>query len=328
MRVLIIAPNQISKWNWGHQQLRNEFSQYCEVVYYGAGFSNKGNTNIAEVVEELGPFDCILTWDQTYCNYFDSIKDIKIPKAVFLVDYVPSVNKANKNDEFMRKHEFDIAFLRSSYCMELFAQRKRRGSIPSNTDPVFLPFGVNTFVYNDKKIDRVYDVCAIFSIVSWAYPRRSALVDALQCMAGISLLTAGHGNKGKIVHNSYVEAINKSKVFVNSNGTYKAVLMKYFEVMACRTLLITDKPTDADYMGFVDGENIVFYRNIGEAVKKVRYYLDHPQERERIATNGYNLVRAFHGNDKRVKDVLTVMKEVGEKINGSKNSLKTKDIKK
>ena len=304
MRVLIIAPNQSRKWNWGHQHLRNEFSNHCEVVYYGAGFPNKGNNNISEVVKEIGPFDAVLTWDQTYCGYFDSIKELDIPKAVFLVDYVPSVGKADKNDEFMRKHEFDVAFLRSSFCIELFHQRKRQGRIPKKTRPVFLPFGVNTSIYYDWDIEREYDVCAIFSVVSWAYPRRSALIQAVNAMAGVSVFSGGHSGKGKVVHEAYIDAINRSKMFINSNGTYKAVLMKYFEAMACGSLLITDEPTDGSIMGFIDGENIVYYRNISDAVKKIRYYIDNQEERKRIARNGSRLVHTFHGNDKRVKAVL------------------------
>ena len=308
MRVLIVAPNQDRKWNWGHQHLRNEFGSHCDVVYYGHGFPNKGNKNIAEVVKELGPFDCLLTWDETYCGYFDSIKELDIPKAVFLVDYVESVGKADKNDAFIRKHEFDVAFLRSSYMFELFHQRKREGRLPEKTKGVLLPFGVNTALYYDWGIIRDYDVCAIFSVVSWAYPRRSALVQAVNAMAGVNVVAGGHSGKGKIVHEAYIDAINRSKIFINSNGTYGAVLMKYFEAMACRSLLITDEPIDAAMMGFIDGENIVFYRNIADAVKKIRYYLDNPEERERIANNGYRLVHTFHGNDKRVKVVLQTMK--------------------
>ena len=323
MRVLIIAPNQSRKWNWGHQHLRNEFGSHCEVVYYGAGFKNKGNPNIKEVVEELGPFDCILTWDQTYCGYFDSIKDIDIPKAVFLVDYVPVVGKADKNDEFIRKHEFDFAFLRSTYCMELFQKRKKQGRIPEKTQGIFLPFGVNTNIYYDWGQEREYDVCAIFSIVSWAYPRRSALIEAVNAMAGISVIAGGHSGQGKIVHEAYISAINRSKMFINSNGTYKAVLMKYFEAMACRTLLITDEPTDGHLMGFIDGENIIYYRNIQDAVRKIRYYKDNPDERFRIATNGYRLVHTFHDNSKRVQQVLEVMSGKGEVINGIGNSFQS-----
>ena len=327
MRVLIIAPNQSRKWNWGHQHLRNEFAAYCEVVYYGAGFAHKGNPNISEVVEELGPFDAILTWDQTYCGYFNSIKELDIPKAVFLVDYVPSVGKADKNDEFMRKHEFDYAFLRSTYIYELFCHRKKQGRIPEKTKPVLLPFGVNTALYDDFGHERDYDVCAIFSMVSWAYPRRAALIEAVNAMAGITVMAGGHSGKGKIVHEAYINAINRSKMFINSNGTYKAVLMKYFEAMACRTLLITDKPTDADLMGFMDGENIVFYNNIQDAVAKIRYYKDNPKERFRIANNGYRLVHTFHGNDKRVKQVLEVMSGKGESLNGIGYSFQPKNLK-
>ena len=252
MRYLVIAPNQSRKWNWGHQHLRDEFSRHYDVVYYGHGYPNKGQKDISKVVKELGPFDCILSWDQTYCGYFDSIKDIPIAKAVFLVDYVPTVGKHNKCEEFIRKHEFDVAFLRSNYMLQLFTERKRQKRIPEKTHPILLPFGVDTTIYKDLKLSRHIDVAAIFSMVSWAYPRRPALVAAVKKME-INVLTGGHNQQGRILYENYVEAINRSKIFINSNGTYNSVLMKYFEAMACGALLVTDQPTDSEVLGFVDG---------------------------------------------------------------------------
>lgn len=311
MKLLVIAPNQSRKWNWGHQHLRDEFGRHCEVVYYGAGYPDRGEKNISKVLDKLGPFDAILSWDQTYCGYYDSIKDLPIVKVVFLVDYVPSVGKADKVDEFVRKHEFDLAFLRSSYCLELFCKRQKQGRLPKKTHPVLLHFGVDTSIYIDQKKDRAYDVAAIFSMVSWAYPRRQALVKAIESTRrnekGIILLSGGFNHRERIVHEDYIAAINCSKIFVNSNGTYKAVLMKYFEAMACGALLVTDQPTDSDLLGFVDGENIVFYRNIQEAIIKIKYYLANPKELERVAKNGYSLVHKYHGNDKRVKTVMELI---------------------
>ena len=308
MRLLVIAPDQSRKWNWGHQHLRDEFSRHYDVVYYGHGYKNKGEKDISKVVKELGPFDGILSWDGTYCGYFNSIKDIRIPKAVFLVDYVLDVGKANKVDEFLVKHEFDIAFLRSTYILELFRKRQRQKRIPAKTHPILLPFGVDVTKYFDQNLPRHIDVAAIFSMVSWAYPRRAALVEAVKGMKGVNVLTGGFNAHSRICHENYIEAINKSKIFINSNGTHKSVLMKYLEAMACGALLVTDEPTDSKLLGFVDGENIVFYKTISEAVEKIRHYLDYPNELKRIATKGYNLVRKHHGNDKRVKSVEEVIK--------------------
>jgi hypothetical protein len=306
VRLLVIAPNQSRKWNWGHQHLRDEFGRHCEVVYYGAGYPDRGEKDISKVLDKLGPFDAILSWDQTYCGYYDSIKDLPIVKVVFLVDYVPSVGKADKVDEFVRKHEFDLAFLRSSYCLELFCKRQKQGRLPKKTHPVLLHFGVDTSIYTDQQLTRDFDVAAIFSMVSWAYPRRAALSHMVKWL-GVNVITGGQDSRSRIVHEKYVEVINRSKIFVSSNGTYKAVLMKYFEAMACGALLVTDKPTDSELLGFVDGENIVFYRNIKEAEVKMKYYLANPKELERVAKNGYSLVHKYHGNDKRVKTVMELI---------------------
>ena len=39
MRILLLNPNQIERYNWGHQLFKNEFAKHHDVVYYGRGFA-------------------------------------------------------------------------------------------------------------------------------------------------------------------------------------------------------------------------------------------------------------------------------------------------
>jgi len=306
VRLLVISPNQSNKWNWGHQHLRDEFYRHCEVVYYGHGYKEKGYPSIQREVDRLGPFDAVLCWDQSYGDYIQGMQAVTIPKLLFLVDYVPTAGKSKKNNDFINKHGFDVAFLRSTACLNEFRKNQNEHKIPSHTTPVFLPFGVDLTKYKYLGLRKKYDVCSIFSLVSWAYPRRPALIEAIQNM-NIKYRVAGTNSRNRVVHNDYIRILNESTMFANSNGTYKSVLMKYFEVMACNTLLVTDEPTDGNRMRFIDGENIVYYRNIADAVEKIRYYIAHPIAGMAIANAGSKLVKEYHGNDQRVKQVLDVI---------------------
>lgn len=86
--------------------------------------------------------------------------------------------------------------------------------------------------------------------------------------------------------------------------------MRVFEVLGSGSLLVTDKVNSIDEL-FKDGVHLITYMSVDEAVDKIRYYLRHDEEREKIALNGYNEVMKNHTFDKRIDEILkSVEKEV------------------
>ena len=71
--------------------------------------------------------------------------------------------------------------------------------------------------------------------------------------------------------------------------------MRIFEVMSCGSLLLTNyiKNNGMEEL-FKNREHLVIYRNPKELFRLIEYYLSHPQERERIASSGHQLVTAQH----------------------------------
>lgn len=81
-----------------------------------------------------------------------------------------------------------------------------------------------------------------------------------------------------------------------------------FEVLACRTFLISGY---ADDMGryYKDGEEIVYYDGTTEDLaEKIRYYLPREKEREAIARAGYERTLRDHTYQKRFEDIF---KQIG-----------------
>ena len=52
---------------------------------------------------------------------------------------------------------------------------------------------------------------------------------------------------------------------------------------------------------FKNGEDLVWFEDETDLVKKVRYYLTHEDERKRIALNGQKKGRELHSYDERLK---------------------------
>jgi len=85
--------------------------------------------------------------------------------------------------------------------------------------------------------------------------------------------------------------------------------MKFTEVLACGTLLITVKPEDMQAAGFKNGEHFVVFKGLDDLKKKINYYLKHEKERKKIALKGMKFVHSHHNNDIRVKQFIDKIHE-------------------
>ena len=62
--------------------------------------------------------------------------------------------------------------------------------------------------------------------------------------------------------------------------------MRTFELPACRVFSLVTRTPEIQEL-FEEGKNIACFEGVDELRDKIRYYLDHPAERERIAAAAY-----------------------------------------
>ena len=81
--------------------------------------------------------------------------------------------------------------------------------------------------------------------------------------------------------------------------------------MACKKLVLCDRLAKSKRLHelFQEGEEIVFYDDIVDCVNKMNYYVENPEERERIANNGYEVVTEYHTQKQRVDFIIKKWKE-------------------
>lgn len=60
---------------------------------------------------------------------------------------------------------------------------------------------------------------------------------------------------------------------------------------------------------FTDMDHCVFYRSNDEAVEKIKYLINNPETRNRIAKSGQDHVLKFHCNDFRILEIIEYLKE-------------------
>src|SRR5699024_1335849 len=112
--------------------------------------------------------------------------------------------------------------------------------------------------------------------------------------------------KELFVNARYAKELNQSKMFFtcgSRSNTGGVAVLKFFEAPACKTLLLAERNKDIDDLGFKDEENYVACTT-ENFLKRARYYLKYPKERNRITENGYKFIHQNHTNQHRAKQLI------------------------
>jgi len=308
VRILMLAPQQNEKYNWGHQLFREEIARRVDVFFYGFRYpiyEEFGSIHVPEIVAEFGPFDVIFVEGPKHAGYFTGMEEIRDSlKVSILVDYVPPY--LGMYNKFIQKMCLDVAFVVCPYSLREFVKMQRREAFNKHVRVAYLPFSVDTDVYRNLGMEKDIDVTALFAQVPWCYKKRKAVQKLVGDMQVKSLI-GGSSPGTRVVHEEYVRAINRSKIFLSSNNIYNVVSLKYFECLACGTFLLTDRPEGMEELGFVDGEHLVIYKDLADLERRIKYYLEHGQEREAVAKKGMALVRSRHSGSVRAKQFLKIL---------------------
>lgn len=115
------------------------------------------------------------------------------------------------------------------------------------------------------------------------------------------------GERRKVGRNTvdlnYVKALLSSKIVVVTQKDDWEDHYRLFESLSCGALVIHDRML-APPTGLVSGENLVFFDNLTQLEQLVSYYLDHDEERERIARKGWEISMGRHRSWHRMEELV------------------------
>jgi tetratricopeptide (TPR) repeat protein/glycosyltransferase involved in cell wall biosynthesis len=224
------------------------------------------------------------------------LKDHSLPKACYLID---SHIHFERHKEIAR--QFDFVFLAQKAYVE---PMKAAGC----AQVFWLPLGCDPEIHGQQNRDEKYDVGFVGSLTT-AHERRKKLLDridehfSLHCDRKFMDEMAEVFSQCRIVFN---EAVNND------------LNMRVFEVLCSGRLLITDEaPGSGLNELFQDNKHLVIY-NEDNLIERIRYYLDHPDERLRIAREGCEEVLKRHTYDHRAKFMLETLDTHFRECDGAK----------
>lgn len=269
-----------------------------QVAFVGLGEARRTGygetTSIAEILEELPTTPACYLWIDPAGRYFPTgIESLAIPTACYLID----VHLGHWRAAAARF--FDVVFVaQKDYLPTL---RRAVGH-----DQVYwLPLAAAPDVHGDLRLDRIYDVGFVGNIAQ--AHRQTARQRRL------ALLAASFNTNDFYRHYSPAqvgEVYSQSRIVFNTSIAGD-VTMRIFEGAAAGALVLTDPVQNGFAELYEPGAEVVVYQDDDDLLAKVRYYLDHPQEREAIARAGQARTLAQHTYRHRVQQILEIMSAPG-----------------
>jgi len=199
---------------------------------------------------------------------------------------------------------------------------------------IYSPFGCNHFLYKKKNLPKKYDV----SFVGMYHPHRNWILKKIK-KAGIDVFTVGSGWGKYVSYEEIINIFNQSKVNLNLSNSQswdlryllssvkaiKAALSllrrkeepknreqikgRHFEICGCGGFQISYYVEGLEHC-YEIGKEIVIFSGIDDLIEKIKYYLKHEAEREKIANTGYQRTLTDHTYQKRFREIF---KRVGLK---------------
>lgn len=301
MKILLLSCNQISRKNWTHQLFRNEIGRHHDVTYYGDLYPGYiPGKPIPEVIKGKN-FDLIFTYGLRYTEPFLGLGEIKnIPKVHYAVDYFKKLGGGTyaRNHKLFTRDKYDLYF-----CVvgDILKNIKKNGY----SNSYLLPFSIDTNIYKRTKEfkSKNIDVSAIFTTRDDVYPNRNRIQKMIKKFKDIKTYIK------QVQHQQYIDKINSSKICITSNNKSKSLSIKYYEILACGSMLLADEPEDLQELGFIPGKHLVIYDGLDDLKNKIYWYLSHGKKLRTISNQGMEFVRQNHNNTIRVKQFTKIIRK-------------------
>ncbi len=262
--------------------------------------------DIKDILKQI-PFtpDFILINDKTPENspIITGLSSINIPIGMIINDLHSHIDKQKK---FMNENNIKYIF---SFYRDAFKK-----FYPEYLDRMFwFPHWVNTDVFKDYKLNKDIDYLLMGIIYKKVYPLRGEILETMKDEPGFLY----HKHPGYIfstgpneyVGEKYAREINRAKIFITEDSIYHYPVSKYYEVLACNTLLLATASKELEDLGFIPRETFVTI-NKDNFVSEAKYYLSHEKEREEIAKKGYEMVRKRHSAQKRASEFVNILQDI------------------
>ncbi|WP_152657830.1 glycosyltransferase [Oceanobacillus sp. CFH 90083] len=306
LKLLLIAADTSRFTNNNYNNLEKELAKVTSLtVYRKSGPIRKILRKLTDkpdfilIINDIGTrFDPVVT----------GLSSIQIPVGLMVTD---AHRFTEQRRRYMENNHIRVFFV---ICQHNFNNHYRR---QSQHQVFFLPQFANTSIFKDYNNEKTIDLMLLGEIsFPNIYPLRARILQHYKDNPaffnrphpGWRNFTREQEDKAFIGEN-YARTINQAKLFFACGSVRQVVTFKYFEVPACRTLLMAPALPELAEIGLIPGKHFVDI-NTENFSEKAKYYLKNTKEREKITEAGYRFVHNHHSTAHRANQLIDQIKSV------------------
>lgn len=306
LKLLLIAPDTAHFTNNNYYYLEKELAKIAMLmVYRKSGPINKALRNIPEkpdfilIVNDIGKtFDPVVT----------GLSNNNIPVGLVVNDAHRFVEQRGR---YILNNHIGTFFVICQHNFYNYYPRQRHKQV------FFLPQFANTSIFKDYGEKKAIDFMMLGEVsLPQIYPLREKILQHYTDVPGFFNrphpgwrdFTTKQAEKALIGEN-YARTINQANLFFACGSIRQVVTFKYFEVPACRTLLMAPVLPELKEIGLIPGKHFVDI-NEGNFLEKADYYLKNTKERKKITDEGYHFTHNHHSTAHRARQLVQQIKRV------------------
>lgn len=306
LKLLLIAADTSHFTNNNYYHLERELAKITTLmVYRKSGHINKILRNIPEkpdyilIVNDVG---------KTFAPVVTGLSNVRIPVGLMVNDAHRFVKQRKR---FIMNNHIKTFFVICQHNFYHHYPRQRHDQV------FFLPQFANTSTFKDYGTEKTIDLMLLGEVsFPQIYPLREKILQHYTDTPGF--FNRPHPGwkdfsrkqtEEALIGENYAKNINQAKLFFACGSVRQVVTFKYFEVPACRTLLMAPALTELEEIGMIPGKHFVDI-NEENFAEKADYYIKNTKERERITEEGYRFVHNHHSTAHRAKQLVQQIESI------------------
>jgi tetratricopeptide (TPR) repeat protein len=254
-------------------------SLYTQLYDYDVVYDWENLHNFDQILAQL-PLnwkpDLVIWWDLLYQGIPPGIEDCPYPTALIPGDW-------------------NLGYLSSLHFAEIFdliladIHLKQRLEEQNLKHAVHWPgFSFDPEeLYLQSETSRIYDITFIGNLNEAIHPQRSQILDQVLSLRENYQIFVRQGVWGE----EYRQVLNQSKIVLNYTIA-QVMNMRGYEAPACGALLFIEAENLEISHFLQDKQECVYYR-ADNLLELLTYYLEHDEERQRIARAGHRRIQTF-----------------------------------
>lgn len=260
---------------------------------------------VGETQKDIGDCDYHfwVDWGEDALGY----PEFHIPNDGGKTIYVASDTHLGAEYRFTKAQEFDYVFFNQKRAVDEY---KKMVKYPKGQVIDWLPHAFEPQAYPNIETLKKYDVCFIGHLQADepnfnGMSRVRALDRLFKEFPDFYYGSRNSAFLGKNMFEDAAHHFSESKIVFNIS-IRDDINMRVFETLGTGSFLLTNwLPTLGEL--FEDGKHLVTYKDYDDMTEKAHYYLEHDDERIKIAQAGYNEVIQKHTYQHRIEKIFEII---------------------